>query len=110
MEIEALEMYKKELEKIKARVVTKREKEILKLEDKIKNIDELDEDELLDLFGFDVISRKEYERRLADLRGYEKNKATFKYNPTALSLYLGLLDTSIKDINMQILMEKEDIK
>jgi len=109
VEIQYFEMYKKDLEKIKTGIFIKREKEILRLESKIKNIEELSEDELQELWGMDCITKKVYERRLKNLRDFEQNKATFKDSPTALSLYLKLLDKEIKDIDMNILLDKEEL-
>jgi len=108
VEIKSLEMYKKALEKIRAAVFIKREKEILKLESKIKDIEELSEYELQELYGFDAISKRVYEHRLKNLKEYEKNKETFKDEPTALSLYLKILDANIRDARINIELNIED--
>ena len=104
----ALEMYKKDLVKLRAAVLKKREKEIIKLESKIKNIEELSEYELQELYGFDAISKKVYERRLNNLKEYEKNKETFKYKPTALSLYLKMVNEDITNARLNIDSNIED--
>lgn len=109
LDIESLEMYKKDLGKIRAAVFMKREKEILKLESKIKKIEELSEDELQEMFGFDVITKSQYQHRLDNLREYEKNKETFKDDPTVLSVYLQLLNKEIKNISLEIRLNKEEL-
>ena len=109
LEIKSLEMYKKDLLKIRAAALKKREKEVIKLEAKIKNIEELNEDELQESYGYGGISKKQYERRLENLKSYEENKETFKDKPTALKLYLKLLDQDIWNIETNIKLDKEDI-
>jgi len=103
----ALKMYKKDLLKIRASVLKKREKEIIKLESKIKDIEELNEDELQELYGYAAISKREYESRLKNLREYEENKDTFRDNPTTLKSYLKLLDQDIWDIGTNIQLNRE---
>jgi len=110
VEIVSFEMYKKDLIKIRAAVLKKREKEIIKLEAKIKDIEELNEDELQELYGYAAISKKEYERRLENLREYEENKDTFKDKPTTLKSYLKLLDQDIWNIGETIKLNKEDLE
>lgn len=107
--IKALEMYKKDLMKIRAAVLKKREKEIIKLETKIEIIEDLSEDELQDLYGYDAISKREYESRLKNLREYEENKDTFKDEATILKSYLALLNQDIWNMGTNIQLDREEL-
>lgn len=107
VEIKSLELYKKDLEKIRARVFIKREKELSKIEAKIINIEESSADELLEMKGWDMITDHEYTKRIDNLEKYEEDKATFKDKPTPLSLYLKMLDREISNIGSEILLDND---
>lgn len=105
VEIEALEMYKKDLIKIREKVLKKREKELLKTEIINVELEELTENDLQDIYGCGGMTKKQYECKLEQLRKYKEGRS--KDKKTAITDYLRMLDRDIYSLDVEIRTEKE---
>ena len=101
IQTKALQMLKKDYEKLYERALKKREKEVAKLQSKIEQ-SEWDEDSIQEAYGWGQITQKQYESLLAQLRETEGKKASLESAATALTEYLRMVRQEINNVSMEI--------
>lgn len=101
IQTKALQMLKKDYEKLYERALKKREKEVAKLQSKIEQ-SEWDEDSIQEAYGWGQITQKQYESLLAQLRESEDQKTNLESTPTALTEYLRMVKQEINNVSMEI--------
>lgn len=102
-----LELYNAELIKCMNKAVVKREKELIKLHKKNKELDGLTEYDLEDMYGYSMFSYAVYQDKLKELREYHESKIALKDVKTPLTEYIRMIGNEIHDITEEISMIKE---
>lgn len=98
----ALQLYKKELEKLADRYQTKREREKARINAKFGCI-EFTRDGLADAYGYGSISRKEYEKAIDELEQSAEAKNIAEGITTVNTEMLRMLRNDIHNIENEIL-------
>jgi hypothetical protein len=92
----------KEYENLIKKFEKKREKELEKLKAKYNCAEELTEDDLADLYGYENITEKEYHRRLKQLHEAEDNKLKIEDTETPISKCLKALRANLYNVRCEI--------
>ena len=103
IQIKALQVLKKDYEKLYERALKKRKKEMEKLQSQSK-IGQLewDKDSLQEAYGWGQITQSQYDSLLTQLRESEDKKVSLQSVATVLTEYLKMLKQEINNVSMEI--------
>jgi hypothetical protein len=106
IQLKSLKMLTSDFEKLLQKNIKKREKEVQKLN---KKIDGLNRDELADAYGYNQISRNEYQIALKRLDETENQNQAAIDEATPITEYIRILRQNINDLKLEVFEIEEEL-